>query len=189
MRRTVVAVAALVVGATALVAQTPKIRPEIRPFMGAIIPTGDQRDLFTDAALVGVSAAVELKPSLHLLGTFGWTPGQDKYPVALDNVDIFQYTVGAELGFVEPLAGNWELRPFIGAGGGGRTYAYQAGTLDDKTDWAAYVAVGTEFQLARTALRLEARDNVYRFRSPVAGVKAETRNDVGLSLGVAYHLR
>ena len=189
MRRTVFAVAALVAGATALAAQTPKkIRPEIRPFVGATIPTGEQRDLFADAALVGAQAAVELKPSLHVLGTFGWTPGQNKYAVALDNVSIFQYTVGAELGFVEPLAGNWEVRPFIGVGVGGRTYAYEASTLDDKTDVAGYGAVGTEFQLARTALRLEARGNLYRFHSPMAGVAVKTRSDIGLSFGVAYHL-
>ena len=44
-------------------------------------------------------------------------------------------------------------------------------------------------QLARTALRPEARDNVFCFRSPVSGVGSKTRNDVGLSLGIAYHLR
>jgi hypothetical protein len=49
--------------------------------------------------------------------------------------------------------------------------------------------VGTEFQIARTALRLEARDNVFRYRSPISGVSSKTRNDVGLSFGVAYHLR
>jgi hypothetical protein len=189
MRRTVVAIAALIVGASALVAQAPAITPEVRPFAGVIVPTGAQRDLFADAALVGMQAAVELKPSLHLVGTFGWTPGQDKYNVSLDNVNIFQYNAGIELGFVEPLAGNWELRPFIGAGVGGRSYTYEASTLKDKTSFAGYGALGTEFQLARTALRLEVRDNVFWFRSPIAGVDTDTRNDIGFSLGVAYHLR
>lgn len=189
MRRIVLAIAALLAGASALVAQAPNVKPEIRPFVGAIIPTGDQRDLFTDAGMVGLQAAVELKPSLHILGTFAWVPGQNKYGVSLDNVNIFQYNVGAELGFVQPLAGNWELRPFVGIGGGGRTYAYEADALADKTSVAGYGAVGTEFQLARTALRLEARGNVFSFRSPLSGVDDKTRMDVGLSLGVAYHLR
>jgi Outer membrane protein beta-barrel domain len=188
MRTTALLVATLL-AASALAAQAPKVRPEIRPFAGAIIPTGDQRSLFQDAPMFGVQTAVELKPSFHLVGTFGWTPAQNKYPVAQDNVSIFQYNVGVELGFVQPLAGNWELRPFIGAGVGGRTYVYQAATLANKTCTAGYGALGTEFQLARTALRLEARDNVYCFRSPIAGVASQTRNDIGLAFGVAYHLR
>lgn len=43
MRKTSFVVAALAVGATALAAQTPKIKPELRPFAGAMIPTGEQR--------------------------------------------------------------------------------------------------------------------------------------------------
>ena len=67
--------------------------------------------------------------------------------------------------------------------------AFQGIGLADKTCFAGYGAVGTEFQVARTALRVEARDNVFCHRSPVPGVSSETRNDVGLGLGVAYHLR
>ncbi len=130
-----------------------------------------------------------IRNRLHLVGTFGWVPAQNKYAVAQDNVNIFQYNVGVELGFVQPLGGSWELRPFVGAGVGGRTYAYQAATLSNKTCAAGYGALGTEFQLARTALRLEARDNVFCFKSPIAGVSSKTRNDIGLAFGVAYHLR
>jgi outer membrane protein with beta-barrel domain len=188
MRRTAV-VAALLTGAAALAAQTRTIKPEVRPFAGAIIPTGDQRNFFKDAPMVGMQAALELDPSFHLVGTFSWVPGQNKYPVAQDNVNIFQYNVGAELGFVQPLGGSWEMRPFVGLGAGGRTYSYQSIGLADKTCTAGYGAVGTEFQVARTALRLEARDNVFCFKSPVAGVASQTRNDIGLSFGVAYHFR
>ncbi len=188
MRRSALVVAALV-GATALSAQGTKIKPEIRPFAGALIPTGDQRNLFLDAPMAGVSAAVELKPSVHVLATFGWVAAQNKYPVAQDNVNIYQYSVGAELGFVTPLGGRWELRPFAGLGFGGRTYAFQGIGLKDQTGFAGYGAVGTEFQIARTALRLEARHNVFNYPSPVPGVGSKTRNDIGLSLGVAYHLK
>ena len=189
MKRSAMLVAALFAGATALSAQTTRIKPEIRPFAGALIPTGDQRDFFLDAPMAGVSAALEIKPSLHLLATFGWVAAQNKYPVAQDNANIYQYSVGAELGFVKPLGGRWELRPFAGLGVGGRTYAFQGLGLADKTCFAGYGALGTEFQLARTALRLEARDNVFCYRSPVPGVSSQTRNDIGLSLGIAYHLR
>jgi len=189
MRRTAVVVAALLVSTSALVAQTPKIKPEIRPFVGAIIPTGALRESFADAGMVGAQLAVEVRPGLHVLGTFAWVPGQDKYGMGLDNVSIYQYDVGVELGWVEPFAADWELRPFIGFGMGGRAYAYEASALTDRHCAAGYGAVGTEFQLARTALRLEARDNFFCYRSPMAGVASATRNDIGLSLGVAYHLR
>ena len=189
MKRMAFAVAGLLATAAALAAQAPKMKPEIRPFAGAIIPTGDQRDLFLDAPMVGVSAALELKPTFHVLGTFGWVAAQNRYPVSQNNVNVFLYTIGAELGFVKPFAGNWELRPFAGVGVGGRTYAYQGLGLEDQTCTSAYGAVGTEFQLARTALRIEARDNVFCFKSPVSGVSSKTRNDIGLSLGVAYHFR
>ena len=188
MRKTMSAAVALLSVATAVAAQTPKVRPEIRPFAGAVIPVGDQRNFFMDAPMAGISTAVELKPSLHVLATLVWVPSQNKYSVAQDNVNIFQYTAGAELGFVKPLAGKWELRPFVGLGVGARTYAFQGG-LKDQTCFAGYGAAGTEFQMARTALRIEARQNVYCYRSPIPGVSSETRSDLGLSLGLAYHLR
>jgi hypothetical protein len=189
MRRIALAAALLVAGTTVLAAQSPKNRPEIRPFAGANIPTGNQRDLFLDAPLFGVQAALELKPTFHLLGSFGWVASQSHYPVVNNNVSIFQYDVGVEFDMVRPLGGNWEFKPFIGVGGGARTYSYKGVGLADKTCAAGYAALGTEFQIGPTALRFEARDNVFCYRSPVAGVASHTRNDVGLALGVAYHLR
>jgi hypothetical protein len=60
--------------------------------------------------------------------------------------------------------------------------------LKDRTCGSGYGALGTEFQRDRLALRAEARDYVCCFKAPVTGVKSKTRNDVGLSLGFAYHL-
>ena len=190
MRNAALIVVAVVAAASGLGAQTSRtIRPEIRPFAGAMIPTGSQRDLFMDAAVAGVQVAVELKPSLHVLSTFAWAPARDRFGMGSDRVTILQYSVGMEFGFVEPLAGEWELRPFIGAGLGGRSYAYESAALTDRHCNAAYAALGTEFQLARTALRFEVRDNTYCFRSPIEGVSSTGANEIGLSLGIAYHLR
>lgn len=189
MRKVVVLAAALTIVATALPAQSPTVKPELRPFAGMMIPTGELRDLFLDAPLFGIASAIEVKPTFHVQATFMWVPAQDKYGLAQNNVNLFQYTAGAELGFVRPLAGRWELRPFAGVGIGGRTYAFQGLGLKDRTDFVGYGAVGTEFQIARTALRLEVRDNVFNYRSPIPGTGSKTLNDIGLSLGVAYHLR
>jgi hypothetical protein len=181
--------AALFAGATALRAQEPGAKAEIRPFVGASIPTGSQRDLFNDAPVFGLQGAVELKPTLHLVGTFGWVPGQSEYVSARDNVNIFAYDVGLELSMVRPLGGNWQFRPYAGIGGGGRTYAYEADQLADKTCVAGYGALGSEFQVGRTAFRVEARDDVFCFRSPLAGQDSETRNEIRLAAGFAYHFR
>jgi hypothetical protein len=188
MRKLFATVVALGVVAGAANAQAPGITPEVRPFVGVSVPTGVQRDLFKDAAMFGIQGAVEMKPSFHLIGTFGWIPTETKYAVARENVNIFQYDLGAEVSLVRRL-GAWEFKPFVGLGGGARTYVYKADQLDNKTCAAGYGAVGAELQMGRAALRLEGRDNVFCFRSPIAGVESKTRNDVGLSLGVAYHIR
>ena len=191
MKRLTFALAATALVTTAVVAsaQDPAVRPEIRPFVGMYIPTGDQRDLFDDAAILGLQAALELRPSFHLLGTFGWAPGQTKYAAAKNDVQIFQYDVGLELNMVRALGEAWLFKPFLGLGGGARTYLYQDDNLKNQTCAAAYGALGAEFEFARTAIRLEGRDNVFCFRSALPGITSKTRNDVGLSLGLAYHFR
>src|SRR3712207_4518494 len=45
---------------------------EIRPFVGAFVPTGDNRDLFKDAFLAGISAGYAVHPNVAVVGTFGW---------------------------------------------------------------------------------------------------------------------
>lgn len=189
MRSITVVLALVGAAAVALAAQEPKSKPEIRIFTGAQIATGPQRRLFTDSPLFGVQLASEVRPTLHLVGSFGWIPSQVAYSFSNDNVNIFEYTVGLELGLQRSLPANWLLKPFLGAGAGGRTYVYAAPGISDQTCTMGYVAGGTEFQFAKTAFRLEARDNLFCYQSPIAGQASKTRNDVGLSLGVAYHLR
>jgi hypothetical protein len=188
MKRFIFGAAVLLV-AVPLGAQSPTVKPEIRPFAGANIPAGAQRNLFQDAGMIGAQVALELKPTLHLLGTFGWVASQSSYAVSNDNVNLFMYDIGIEVSFVEAMGGKWELKPFIGVGAGGRTYAFSSATLKDQTCTAAYAAIGTEFQLAPWALRFEGRGNAFCYNSPISGVKSATRNDVGLSLGLAYHFR
>jgi len=188
MRKLIVTLTALAVTAMALPAQESTVKPEIRPFMGMYIPTGDQRDLFDNAAMFGVQAALEFRPTFHLLGTFGWVPGQTKYPGDND-VQILQYDIGVEWDMVRELENSWLFKPFIGIGGGARTYLYANDNLQDQTCAAGYGALGAELQFGRTALRLEGRDNIFCYKSALPNVKSETRNDVGLSLGLAYHFR
>ena len=79
--------------------------------------------------------------------------------------------------------------PFIGVGGGARTYLYSGTGLMDRTCVAGYAGLGAEFKVGIAAFRMEARDNLFCYRSPIAGVPSKTRNEIGLSAGLAYHLR
>ena len=99
------------------------------------------------------------------------------------------YNLGLEVGAVKPLPGSWQFMPFVGAGGGARTYLYSAPGLSDRTGAVGYAALGAEFKFGVTAMRIEARDNVFSYRWPVAGYAPTTRNDLGFSFGLAYHLR
>jgi len=45
-----------------------------RPFLGANLPTGAQRDALTDAPMFGLQAGLELRPSLHLVATRALVP-------------------------------------------------------------------------------------------------------------------
>jgi hypothetical protein len=179
---------ALSAAATVLPAQTTVPALELRPLAGASIPTGTQRDYFKDAAMFGLQGAIELKPAFHLLGSFSWVDGKNTYGVSNANVDLFQYDVGAELGVVAPLGRGWEMKPFFGLGAGARTYRFSSDQLSNKTCALGYGAAGSEFQIAKVALRLEARENVFCYRSPFIGEKSKTRNDLGLSFGIAYHV-
>ena len=49
---------------------------ELRPYVGAYIPTGDQRDLLKDAVLVGGQASYRINPNFALTGTLGWSPSE-----------------------------------------------------------------------------------------------------------------
>lgn len=48
-------------------------------------------------------------------------------------------------------------------------------------------ALGAEFQIRYASVRLEGRDSVSCFKSPLAGVDSKTPNGFRLAAGFAYH--
>jgi hypothetical protein len=183
-----VALAALTISWSAS-AQEPTVKPEIRPFMGINIPMGDQKDLFDDAVMYGLQAGFEVKPTFHLLGSFAWVPVQSKFPGAQHDAWIVQYDVGMEFNLDTELSATWSLKPFLGFGGGARSYFYEGDVLNDRTCTSGYGTLGTELAMGRTAIRLEGRGNVFCFKSPLPDPEKKTRGDVGLTLGLAYHFK
>ncbi len=164
-------------------------KPEIRPFVGAYVPTGNQADMFKSAVVAGAQIAFETNDMISLLGNFGWAPADNKLTGLTDQkTNTFMYDVGMEVATASKLNADWEFKPFFGLGAGARTYSYADATLSSETDFAAYGALGTEFQLGRTALRLEARDYVSNFKEPITS-KTSTRNDITFNLGFALHFK
>lgn len=172
------ALGAAATAAAAAVAMTP----EVRPFVGAFVPTGPQRDILKDTWLVGTQAALEIADRAHLVGTFAWAPNRTSRDVC-----VYDYTAGVEGFRAMPLRGSWELRPFLGLGLGGRTYVNHGDADRRQTTWGGYGALGTEFQMNRIAVRIEGRDFVTRFKGLTGDAAAEARNDIAVATGVAFH--
>lgn len=160
---------------------------ELRPFAGVFLPVGAQRSDFKSATMVGAQGAIELNRHLHGLASVGWTHGHNRLFVE-DLTHIWQYDVGAEVNAVREVGWGWYFRPFIGTGVGGRTYDYRGVSAKTTTCTAGYGSVGGEVQHDVVAFRVEARDYLSCFQSPVVDQK-HTRNDLGLTVGLAYHLR
>ena len=158
---------------------------ELRPFVGAYVPTGDQRDLLEDAVLVGAQASYRVTPAFAVTGTVGWSPSTDRITAGDQTLDVLQYDVGAELRAPDWYAGGAvTFSPFVGIGVGGRTYSYRDLDADSRTDVAGYGAIGGDLGFGRWGLRLEARDYVSRFEPLVGTGDAATRNDVTIAAGL-----
>lgn len=169
--------------------QVGRIRPEIRPFAGVYVPTGALKNDFKSATMLGMQVAMELSRHMHVLGSVGWTHGHAKFPALSDDVAyLWQYDAGVEFNLVRELDNGWLFRPLAGLGAGGRTYDYQAAGIGTTSCVAGYGALGAELQKGVLALRLEGRDYLACFDSPMTGEK-HTRNDIGIMFGLAYHLR
>lgn len=186
------ALAALsVIGAATGAAQDvtpPHVRGfELRPYVGAYIPTGKQRDLLKDAVLVGAQASYSIIPQLAVTGTFGWSPTKDRITAGDQTLDVFQYDVGLEgraPAWYTSGTGSWSFTPFAGLGIGGRTYDYRDLDVSSKSEVAGYGALGGELGFGRVGARLEARDYVSRFEPLTGSGDAKTRNDVTLAAGL-----
>jgi hypothetical protein len=160
---------------------------ELRPYVGAYIPTGDQRDLLEDAVLVGAQASYSFIPQLALTGTFGWSPSKDRITAGDQTLDVFQYDLGLEgraPAWYTSGTGSWSFTPFAGLGIGARTYDYRDLDIDSQTNLAGYGALGGELGFGRIGARLEARDYVSRFEPLTGNGDAKTRNDVTLAAGL-----
>ena len=166
-------------------AQTPATRGEVRPFVGAYLPTGDQRDLLRDAFLVGLQGAYRVIPQFAITGSVAWSPSKDRITRGDQSIDLYHYDVGVEGRAASWLRGAaWDFTPFFGLGIGGRTYDYRDLDVETRTRGVGYGALGAELGLGRVGVRVEARDYLSSFVPLTGPGDSETRNDVTLSAGL-----
>lgn len=191
MRTTIITLVALALSATTAGGQAQRTawKPELRPFVGTSIPTGGLRDVVGTETLYGVQLAAELRPWMHVVGTLGWAPGETRYVTTRNGLDVLQYDVGVEVDATQPMWFGLQMHPFWGLGAGARSYRYESSQLTNRTCASGYATTGIEVQAGRTAARIEARDNVLCYRSPLKSASSGTRNDLNFTLGLAYHFR
>ena len=188
--RAIIPVLALALCAPMMGAQEPpRWKPELRPFIGTSMPTGGLRDVIGDQSIYGLAGAGELRPWLTVVGTFAWGPGTTHYPVTESGMDVLRYDMGLEVNTSQPIWLGLDLHAFWGIGAGARTYLYDDASLGDRTGPAGYLNTGVDMQKGRIGARLEARGNLFRYRSPLAGEYSATLHTLDLTLGFAYHLR
>lgn len=187
MRKVIIALAALLIPLAVGTASSATI-PEYRLFFGAYIPTGSQADMLKSSMLFGLQGGAELSRNVHVLATLAYATPRSKGIDPAD-VHIYQYDAGAEYFHVYQASENahWSVRPFLGAGLGGRTYDVQESDLKTHSDFTAYGSLGTELQHANIAARLEVRDYWTRFNGFSGNQSAKSYYSLVVGGGFSYH--
>jgi len=169
-------------------AQTPeRTRLEVSTTVGALIPTGDQRDLFRSQYLFGLNVSYDLNDYFALVASFGLTAekmlGQrieKPHNTRLDR--LYQYDLGVRVQKPFDLGKSLVMRPFVGAGLGGRSYTFKPAGPDDETVLTGYGTAGVSFEYRRIALALGARAYFSAFDG------SDPRNDIAVfeTIGVRF---
>lgn len=164
---------------------------EVRPLVGALVATGDQRDVLKNAVLVGGQGSYTLNQNFGLVGSFGWSPNEDQTSAARPKLDLYQYDLGLQGRLSDLTSGSAvATRPYAVVGGGARTYSLRnVPGASAQTNPLGYGAVGVDVDQTsgRVGLRLEARDNVTAFK----GLRGElqdrkARNDLQFVAGLTF---
>lgn len=180
---------AIATRANAQAPTTPKPRFELVVPSGTVVARGANGHDLDGARLTAIQASYGVRPNFLVTSTVGWarsTPferGQDA------RLDVFTYDAGVEY---RPLERRGDRRlsftPFVGTGGGARSYSYRHVDLPTTHDLAAYASAGGELGVSRVRVRVEVRDYL-TWASPDATSNVTRRNDVAVLVGVRLAVR
>ena len=185
--------AGMLLSTRAATAQTPAPQPkawELRVTSGALVGTGSQRNALKDAQATAAQLSWVIRPSFAITGTFAWARSRDVATVNSPKLDVFTSDVG-----VEARAGQWFAKramtfsPFVGLGGGARSYNYRKLDVDATHNLAGYGAIGGEVGVSRVGVRLEVRDYATGFKPLVGAGKSDARNDIVMMVGLSFKKR
>lgn len=155
--------------------------------LGVFVPTGRHRSAIGDAFAIGGQFGIGLRPSIALVG--GALVSQAQYRgTERGDLTMVQYDMGLELARARATGASPRgITPFVGAGGGVRSYSLGETAAGTRVYLAGYAAIGAELSVGRAGLRVEARD--YVSRAELTGTLSGMRNDVTAVAGLAYHFR
>ncbi|MEO8561815.1 MAG: hypothetical protein ABI601_07050 [bacterium] len=161
---------------------------ELRFTSGALVPTGNQRNILKDAQISAAQLSWLVRPSLAITTTLGWARSRDLASADTPKLDVFTYDLGLEARSVTWFADRAvTLRPFVGLGAGARSYNYRALEVDATNNLAGYGAVGSELGIGRVGVRLEARNYVTGFKPLVSAGTSDRRNDVVIMAALRFN--
>jgi hypothetical protein len=168
-------------------APTPHASLEFRVPSGAFLPAGDHRHSLSTSHVTAAQLSWVIRPQLAVTGTFGWARSRDVATVDHPKLDVFTSDVGIEVRSHEWFAdGPVGVKAFAGMGGGMRSYNYRSLTVDATHNLAGYAAIGSELEMGRVGLRVEARDYLAGFQPLVGSGKSVTRNDVVIMAALSF---
>lgn len=178
----------------------PHTHIAFHPLVGAFVPLAGARDVLGNGFLAGAQLSAALPPVLGVRAAavataFGARAQQSVPPPnGSRGVAAYGYDVGLEFGGRLSRLGTDEhaptFLPFLGLGGGGRTFDPDARGAPSRSGGAGYISLGGEWAGgggSRTALRFEGRS--YWSRLDPRGATNAWRTDLILNAGLAYHFR
>jgi hypothetical protein len=166
---------------------SPAKRWELRFTSGALVPTGNQRNVLKDAQISAAQLSFVMLPSVAITGTFGWARSRDLSSIDAPKLDVFTSDLGIEARGVERFADRRvSFRPFAGLGAGARSYNYRSLDVDAAHNVAGYGTVGGDLGIGRVGVRLAARNYVTGFKPLTGAGKSDQRNDVVLMAALSF---
>jgi hypothetical protein len=169
-------------------AQTAALQPatwEFRVTSGEFLPAGNQRNFVKDAQVSAAQLSWVVRPSLAITGTFGWARSRDLTSSDTPKLDVFSSDLGVEVRPAQWFADRAvTFSPFVGFGGGARSYNYRNLDVDATNNLAGYGTVGGELGYRRVGLRLEVRDYETGYKPLIGAGASEMRNDVVIMAGL-----
>lgn len=160
-------------------------RIAVHTLLGVRMPTGQARDVFGPAFLIGGQIAVRMRRHVAAMMSVSAAQGDDRTHLGDNALTAVQYDVGVERHGCPFCSGGMPgVKPFAGVGVGGRTYRHDRGIRPATTSATVYVAAGVELRRSRAGFRTELRDYLVGGQRDL---QRSTWNDIVLQAGLAYH--